>query len=550
MYKTMSKAFAVIIATAALAACGGGGRSDSSGSGSGAGGGGGGGTTPAPAVTMTLNAGLTSLSAGGSTSLNAVLTDDLGNPYVQEVDVSFSSPCIGTNQATVNSPVTTATGTANTTYTAQGCTGNDTVTASTVIDGSTVSASVTINVAAATLGSIEFVSASPTNIALKGMGGAGQSEASTVTFRVRDTASAPIANQSVTFTLNTSVGGLQFSPGSNTATSGSDGLVQTIVQSGTVATPVRVTATVDATGISSQSDQLVVTTGIPDNNSFSLSAATLNPEAWNVDGVQVAITARLADRFNNLVPDGTTVVFTTEGGAIGGSCQTISGACSVNWTSQNPRPSTDSLNGTTGNAGRVTIRATAVGEESFTDQNGNGTYDVGEPFDDLPEAFLDENEDGIYQLSEPFADFNSDGTYNTPDGAYNGVVCNSSSCTVSTLNVRDSVTLVMSGSSASITMPATLTAPTSFTVDVVDVNGQVMPAGTVVSVTTDNGKISGPGSFTIPSTATNCNLNPGASSCRFTFSVAADTTPSSGILTLSVLTPGGLNTISTATVND
>lgn len=547
MYKTIGKTLAVILATAVLAACGGGGRdtSDSSSAGTGTDPG-----TTTPTVTMSLQAGVAQLSAGGSTSLTASLTDDQNLPYITETDVSFSSTCIGTNLASVNSPVTTATGTAITTYTAQGCTGNDVITASATIDGTTVTASATIDILPATLGSIEFVSAVPTNIALKGMGGAGQSETSTVTFRVRNTSGGPIANQSVSFALNTSVGGLQFSPGFDTAVSGSDGLIQTIIQSGTVATPVRVTATVDATGITTQSDQLVVTTGIPDNNSFSLSAATLNPEAFDYDGVQVAITAHVADRFNNPVPDGTTVLFTTEGGSIGGSCQTTSGACSVNWTSQDPRPTASVLNGTNGNAGRVTILATAVGEESFTDQNGNGTYDSGEPFDDLAEAYLEENEDGTYQITEPFADFNSNFTRDAADGAYNGVVCNTTTCTVSTVNVRDAVRLVMSGSSASISMVGAFIAPNTVTVDIVDARGQVMPAGTTITAATSNGSIEGPSSYTVPSTAVNCNLTPTVSPCRFTFAVAGDTTPSSGIFSVTVTTPRGISTIATATVTD
>jgi hypothetical protein len=44
---------------------------------------------------------------------------------------------------------------------------------------------------------------------------------------------------------------------------------------------------------------------------------------------------------------------------------------------------------------RSTILAWAQGEESFDDTNGNGEYDFGETFNDLPEAFLDKNEDGV-----------------------------------------------------------------------------------------------------------------------------------------------------------
>jgi hypothetical protein len=44
---------------------------------------------------------------------------------------------------------------------------------------------------------------------------------------------------------------------------------------------------------------------------------------------------------------------------------------------------------------RSSILAWTQGEESFDDINGNGEYDFGETFNDLPEAFLDKNEDGV-----------------------------------------------------------------------------------------------------------------------------------------------------------
>jgi len=548
MYHILRRTFIILVAALLITACGGGGgREDlkTSGGGtgsSGTGGGSTGGGSTGGAVTITVQSSLAQLSAGGSTSITASLVDDQGSSFLTATDVSFSSICIGSNLASVISPVTSNSGVAITTYTAQGCTGNDTITASADVNGSTISANVTVNILSATLGSIEFVSSVPSNIALKGMGGAGQSETSIVTFRVLDTAGNPIGNQSVTFTLNTTVGGLQFSPGTGTATSGSDGLIQTIIQSGTVATPVRVTATVDSTGISTQSDQLVVTTGIPDNNSFSLSAETLNPEAWIIDGVQVPITARLADRFNNPVPDGTTVLFTTEGGSIGGSCQTVAGACSVNWVSQDPRPAD----------GRVTIYATAVGEESFTDQNGNGSFDVGEPFNDLGEAFQDNNEDGVYQVGEPFADFNSNGTRDSGDGVYNGVVCDTTSCVVSTLNVRDSLQIIMSGGSVSVTFPNG-NAILPSTIDVLATDGslnrgQSLPVGTTLKATTGNGTIDSATTVTVLSTSENCVLSP--SVCTYRFALSKDTTPSTGSFTVTVTTPSGLSQFNTILVTD
>ena len=86
------------------------------------------------------------------------------------------------------------------------------------------------------------------------------------------------------------------------------------------------------------SDILSVSTGLPDQNSFSLSLENHAPESLNIDGVQVAATVRLADHFNNAVPDGTAIYFTTEGGAIRdaetgavGSCLTVGSKCTLTW---------------------------------------------------------------------------------------------------------------------------------------------------------------------------------------------------------------------------
>ena len=89
---------------------------------------------------------------------------------------------------------------------------------------------------------------------------------------------------------------------------------------------------------------------------------------------------------------------------------------------------------------------TALGEETFIDQNGNGLYDEGEPFQNLPEAFIDHNEDGVYTpdvgancpnpptstedceaggFEEVFLDLNSNGIYDLNDNpaVYNGTLC-------------------------------------------------------------------------------------------------------------------------------
>ncbi|HUO81514.1 MAG TPA: hypothetical protein VM616_01505, partial [Gammaproteobacteria bacterium] len=339
------------------------------------------------------------LAAGGATTLTVTIVDENGNLVTgAPVDVSFSSVCSTQGLAVIDSPITTSTGIANSNYAASGCNGDDVITATATVEDTDLVATGMVTVAPASVGSIEFVSATPTNIGLQGTGGSGRSETSTVVFRVVDSTGGPVSGEEVSFTLNTTVGGIMISPAM--ATTGTNGQVQTVVQAGTVATTVRVTARVTGSSpsIATQSDQLTITTGVPDFDSTSLSVETLNPEAFDIDGTTVPVTIRLSDRFNNPVPDGTAITFQTEGGQIGGQCTAIEGTCSVNWVSQDPRP----------DDGRSSLLATAIGEESFTDINGNGVFDNAETLadvDDIPEPWRDDNENGTREVDEPFVDF-------------------------------------------------------------------------------------------------------------------------------------------------
>ncbi len=285
-----------------------------------------------------------SISAGATAGLTINVWDisnaTPGTPATifttETVEISFSSRCSGlaTPTATIDSPVSTINGVVQSTYLAQGCQNDDVITATANAGGNPLSATGTLNVGIANAGSIEFVSATPENISLQGVGGI---ENSTIIFRLRDENGNVAPNKDVSFSLSTDVGGIGISPVN--AKTDSNGLVQTVINSGTIHTSVRVRAELDDdTSIFTQSSLLVISTGIPDQDSFSLSASVFNPEAWNIDGTEVTITARLADAFNNPVPDGTAVSFTTEGGSIGDSCTTSNGVCSVIWTSQNVRP--------------------------------------------------------------------------------------------------------------------------------------------------------------------------------------------------------------------
>lgn len=556
----------VFVAALALASCGGGDDNTildpGSGGPSGGGGGDGGGTTPTVSLgsgtPSAFNAGqiavaVPTLSAGGSTSLSVSLVQSDNTFYTQSADITFSSACIANGLASVTpNPANTSTGVATVTYAATGCSGDDVITATSTVGGSALTASGTVNVAAAAVGSIQFVSATPAKIGLQGTGGVGLSETSTVVFRVTDATGGPVAGAAVTFTLDTSVGGITFTPASGT--SGANGNVQTVVKSGTVATSVRVTATVTSVtpNIATQSSQLVVTTGLPDQDSFSMAVACHNVEAYDYDGETNAVTVRLSDRFNNPVPDGTAVTLNAEGGNIAGSCTTTttsteSGVCTVNWISANPRPLD----------GRVTVLATAIGEESFLDVNGNGVFDDPDIFNvpavnrvgDLAEAFRDDNENGTHEGGEFFFDFDQNSAYGSGDLQFNGLLCQDTTGRCSASNktgISASNLIIMSGSAAVIVddVGGTLAAPGTVTFSISDVRGQPMPAGTTVSVQVTNGRLIGPTSYEMPCTSFN-------GAWDFPFTVDRETTsPSPGLMFVTVETPKGLVTTRSIVVTD
>lgn len=547
----------------ALAGCGGGGDDASKfsdpGTTGGTGNGGGAGTGTGTTVSLGSPAGTsfsagaigissTSLAAGGSTSLQVVLQQSDGTLYTQSTQVTFSSTCVALGRATMTSPVTTTNGVASTTYVATGCSGADVITATATVNGTQISATGTVTVAAAAIGSIQFESADPSNIALKGTGGAGRQETSTVIFRVVDASGGPRADVDVTFSLDTSVGGISLT--STTARSDTNGRVQTVVNAGTVATSVRVTARIASPNISTQSNQLTITTGIPDTDSFSLAVQCTNVEAFNIDGVVVPVTARLSDRFNNPVPDGTAVAFTSEGGQIVAQCTTGdlvpgSGACAVDWTSSNPRPMTPA-NG----VGRVTVLATAIGEDSFVDTNSNGFFDSGEAFANLGEPYRDNDESLAFESGEFFLDFDNSGSRSAGDGAFSGVTCTGTgagaTCNLTTTAIGAQTLIIMSTSGAVITGPTTaavapgLSIPLSYNIK--DGNGNAMPNGTAVEVTTDFGTLTGLTSFAIP-----CDGSRLGSNANVTLKAPAGA--GSGTVTVKVTSPGGIISIFTTAIN-
>ncbi len=487
----------------------------------------------------------TSISAGGNTVVSVDLADSAGAPATVSTTVDFTSTCVSGDMSSFStSSVTTTTGIATTTYTASGCIGSDLITAT--VSGTTLAASASVIVASTLPSSIQFSSSSSTLIALRGNGGAsGLPESAVVTFLVLDNLGGPVVGEDVNFTLSTTLGGVSLS--FTTATSDGNGQVQAILQSGDFSTSVRVIATVASIpALTTASNAIAIATGPPEQNGISLSASELNPRAWNNDGTQVTITARLTDKFQNNIANGTAILFTSELGGIEPSCTTVDGVCSVTWSSKDPR--TNNL-ASPGIPGITTILARVVGEEHFNDSDGNGVFSDGDTFVDLPEAFRDDNDNGSHDEFEFFDDINNNNSYDTGSNKYNGIGCiHTTDCdtTSNTITVRDSIQLVMAEDKANIfliqynnsgtvplgtTFDTTIDSSITFTIGG-GTNGNVLPVGTTIKFTTTNGEIIGSPDSTVGNTV--------ATAETYTVFLAADDTPSSdGFLTMEVDTGDG-----------
>jgi len=515
------------------------------------------------------------ISAGGTLGLSVDLVGANGERINTSTPVSFTSSCVQNANATIDASVFSIRGSATSTFEDIDCAGangiDDVIVASVTVNGVTNTANATIAIEGEALGSIEFISAEPTSIVLKGTGGQGKQETSTLTFLVKSALGNPLAQQAVDFVLDTTAGGIEITPA--TGLTNSQGIITTKVNAGTVPTTVRVTAkstmAVDGNNINvqTQSDLLSINTGLPEQSSMTISTSLINPEAFAINGVNVNITAQLADNFNNPVPDGTTVNFTTEGGSIGSSCTTINGTCTVVWTSANPKP----------NDHRITILATASGHETFFESNGNNFFDDADGtanvidsvssgkeritpsasgFIDMSEAWRDDNENDQYDSGEKFIDFNNDEAFSSPDGLFNGPQCDGTLCApegANEIHVRKSLIMIMSSSNALYILEnsdtgadyennnTSTSAPLPDIADnsslslrliVQDTAQQTMPAGTTISVSASAGTLLGTTSATVPQTrSTSANL-------EFIIQNPADGDPETGVLTgFSILIP-------------
>jgi hypothetical protein len=242
--------------------------------------------------------------------------------------------------------------------------------------------------------------------------------------------------------------------------------------SGTVAGVVRVSATAVAGGVVRlfELPSIAIVGAKPNAGHFSVVCTPENVPAYagstcHVSTIDAPFTcvALLKDRYNNLLGRATTVSFMSEAGAVGPPAVTPEYDPGAPPSDQGELGSAVELVNTLGaklpkdvpsNPGEQDIGSTDVcgvtersprdgvatvvawtpGEEAFFDENGNGQYDLGEPFVDLPEPFVDYDDDDVRDADEPFIDSNANLVFDGPNGAWD-----------STANVWTKTVVVYSG---------------------------------------------------------------------------------------------------------
>jgi hypothetical protein len=238
---------------------------------------------------------------------------------------------------------------------------------------------------------------------------------------------------------------------------GSGGLASVRLYSGTVAGIVRVSASAAAGGFARQFElpTIPIVGAKPNAGHFALVCGPQNVPALadttcHVSLVDAPFTcvALLKDRYNNLLGRATDVTFMSEAGAAGppgttpeydpakgaelqgdlgsalGIIETLGGKLPKDVSPVGLEPSiaagADACGVSVRNPrdGLVTVIAWTPGEESFFDTNGNGVYDLGEPFIDLPEPFVDYNDNDVRDADEPFIDADGNGTFTVANGVW------------------------------------------------------------------------------------------------------------------------------------
>ncbi|PLX76625.1 MAG: hypothetical protein C0614_10110 [Desulfuromonas sp.] len=429
------------------------------------------------------------------TTVTAYVTDSSNNPVYDGITVYFFLDGVS---ASIDETAKTRNGFATATFTAGQRNGQVQVSAETDFDPTTglnASGVTTIPVSDGQAAVISFLSVEPDDfIAIRG---SGQNELAELTFRVQDSSGNPVPNgTTIAFSLEPEInGGAELV---EETASTLNGEVAARIQSGYVAGPLRVQATYTSPqGVKVTSQGIVaVVSGKPDNRHLSMSQKYFNQAGFLTDGLLNNFYLALADRYGNIIKDGTPINFISDCGRIGTNAVGVDALDSFTTTTIDGKASTEFR---TGNPIRplCNIVGYTSGEESFDDLNANGIYDsrVDICTGDQGEPFLDENLNNVHDIGELYIDVdlpgNTFGSYDGPNKVcdMNTVIWGSSrvimSSYVGDITVRyfDSVQDIWVGNISSVTL--THGESLSLRFDAGDVNDSPLVQGTAVKVTAE-----------------------------------------------------------------
>lgn len=419
---------------------------------------------------MALTGNPETIYAGGTTSIRAELKDSNGLPVENGTIVSFT---LGdATMGNVTASAATTNGVALATFSSSGKAGFAKITAKV----GTLSKDIDVEVKAAEVNSIIFIEANPQVISIQGTG---KVTTSNVTFNVLDSNGDNVSQAvEVVMTLDGPGGGefLGTEPGTKSLKVNTvNGVANVLLNSGTVPGTVTITAQIVGTDIKSSSGIIAIGGGIPSAGRFSLSTTRFNYEGLIYDGVKGDLNVLLADRYGNTNILANTVVkfFSECGGIEPAAILDATGSGKVEFRTQRPTPylvnpsstSTrqileaeydylqwfDSIFKTSYSLlsapenpnprdGFCTITAVVDGEEEFNDINGNGQYDLGEPYTDTyNDVFEDADDDFVYTLNSLYrydeltdsyinyterliseSDFSKNGIFDSQNGEWDG----------------------------------------------------------------------------------------------------------------------------------
>lgn len=333
----------------------------------------------------------TNLDSGGNTNITLKTKDAINNVYQNDITVNFDASCGSFDSDSV---VSSNQGDVTTTYKAIDANGNlcentQTITA-TPVNNPVNKQTMTISIAGVEASSMVYTTNEKVQL---GTSNSGSSSSGQIEFTVYANG-RPAANQQVEISRINAPTDFSFVTLNNktprTVTSDSQGKVVVNLYPGALPGPVEIKATLKLNGsltnIFALSKDVSVATGRATQNGVSISLSK-NVLANTVDGDTSTITARLVDRVGNPVPNGTVVSFVSEGGRVTPTCITSNGICTVEFSTQNPRPVDN----------RVTVTAYIEGDKDYIDRDGDNQFSAGDIFThNIGDFFRDDNENNKY----------------------------------------------------------------------------------------------------------------------------------------------------------